>query len=256
MKKTEFKTSTIHYRVFGNGNPLVFLHGFLEDSTIWDDFILPLTKTNQIILIDLPCHGKTRFIGEICSMTFMAECVNAVLEHEKIKNPTVFGHSMGGYVGLELAKMIALKLIMLHSNFWADSLAQQDDRDRVVELVKDKKGFFIKVAIPNLFYPKNKKDCQHVITGLIKKANNIPTNEICSATLGLKTRNSNYAIIKNHDVVIIQGEYDTIMTIEQMTNELQLIKPQQKIYLIKDCGHMSIWEKPEQLLDIIQQLCK
>ena len=256
MKKIDYNKTTIHYRVFGNGNPLVFLHGFLEDSTMWDDFVKPLTNNNQIILVDLPCHGKTRFQGEICSMTVMAECVNHILEHENIKCPTVFGHSMGGYVGLELAKLIDLKLIMIHSNFWADSPNQREDRDRVVELVQDKKGFFIKVAIPNLFYQNNKMDCYKVITELIDKANQIPTKEICSATLGLKTRHSNYEIIKQQDVIIIQGEFDSIMTLDQMITETNRTKPKQKIHLIKNCGHMSIWEKPKELLNIIQQFIK
>lgn len=256
MKKIEFNTTTIHYRVFGNGNPLVFLHGFLEDSTMWDEFVKPLVKNNQVILIDLPCHGKTRFIGEICTMTFMADSVNAILKHEKIQSPTVFGHSMGGYVGLELAKMIDLELIMIHSNFWADSIEQQGDRDRVVELVQDRKGFFIKVAIPNLFYPNNKTQCGSVITDLIQKANKIPTAEICSATLGLKTRHMNHEVLKTQNVVIIQGEHDTIMTLNQMHEEIKSFKHKQKIHLIKDCGHMSIWEKSDELFNIIQQFSK
>lgn len=256
MKKIEFSTTSIHYRVFGNGNPLVFLHGFLEDSSMWDEFVIPLAKNNQIILIDLPCHGKTRFTGQVCSMLFMAECVNAVIAEEKVHSPIVFGHSMGGYVGLELAKMINLKLVLIHSNFWSDSKEQQSDRDRVVELVQDKKDFFIKVAIPNLFYPNNKTECTAVITDLIQKANTIPTAEICSATLGLKTRSVNHHVLKTQSVDIIQGQYDTIMTLEQMNKKFESFNIKQDIHLIKDCGHMSIWEKPEELLNIIKQFCK
>ena len=65
MQNINYKQTDIYYRVFGNGSPIVFLHGFLEDSNIWLDFIQPLKESHQIILIDLPCHGKSRFNGEI-----------------------------------------------------------------------------------------------------------------------------------------------------------------------------------------------
>jgi len=256
MKKVNHKNTTIHYKTIGQGKPLVFLHGFLEDSTMWTDFTEPLTITNQIVLIDLPCHGQTRFGGEVCSMTFMAETVKAVLVKEKLINPTVFGHSMGGYVGLELAKMIDINLVMIHSNFWADSEQQKSDRDRVVDLVKDRKPFFVKVAIPNLFYPNNRKQCQTIIDELITKAIDIPTAEICAATLGLKTRFVNHDVIKSQNVTIIQGEFDTIMTLSEMNEQIKTHFPEQKIHpitirLIKNCGHMSIWEKPNELMNLI-----
>jgi pimeloyl-ACP methyl ester carboxylesterase len=254
MKTVSHQSTTVHYQILGEGKPLVFLHGFLENSTMWNEFVEPLAKTNQIILIDLPCHGKTRFEGELCSMTFMAETVNAVLKEENIENPTIFGHSMGGYVGLELAKLTDVKLVMIHSNFWDDSIQQKSDRDRVVDLVQDRKPFFCKVAIPNLFYPNNRKACEGIINDLIDQAIEIPTAEICAATLGLKTRFVNHEVVKNQEVSIIQGEFDTIMTLDEMNVQIETHFPTQNMHLIKACGHMSIWEKPEELLAIVTEI--
>jgi len=251
MKIVKYLNTDIHYKILGKGKPLVFLHGFLEDSTMWNDFVKPLAKTNQVILIDLPCHGNTRFEGQTCSMTFMAETVKSVLNEEHIVNPTVLGHSMGGYVGLELAKMADIKLVMIHSNFWDDSVQQKSDRDRVVDLVQDRKPFFCKVAIPNLFYPNNRKACEGIINDLIDQAIEIPTPEICAATLGLKTRFVNHDVVKNQNVIIIQGEFDTIMTLDEMNTQIETHFPTQNIHLIKDCGHMSIWEKPNELMRLI-----
>jgi pimeloyl-ACP methyl ester carboxylesterase len=254
MKTVNHQSTTVHYQILGKGKPLVFLHGFLENSTMWHEFVEPLAKTNQIILIDLPCHGKTRFEGELCSMTFMAETVNAVLKEENIENPTIFGHSMGGYVGLELAKLTDVKLVMIHSNFWDDSIQQKSDRDRVVDLVQDRKPFFCKVAIPNLFYPNNRKACEGIINDLIDQAIEIPTAEICAATLGLKTRVANHEVVKNQGVIIIQGEFDTIMTLEEMNAQIETHFPTQTMHLIKACGHMSIWEKTDKLLAIVKKI--
>ena len=251
MKTVNHLSTTIHYNVLGEGKPLVFLHGFLENSTMWTEFVKPLIQNNKIILIDLPCHGETRFKGEVCTMGFMAETVKAVFEQENITNPTVFGHSMGGYVGLELAKMTDINLVMIHSNFWDDSVQQKSDRDRVVDLVQDRKPFFCKVAIPNLFYPNNRKACEGIINDLIDQAIDIPTAEICAATLGLKTRFVNHDVVNYQNVTIIQGEFDTIMTLDEMNSQIETHFPTQTIHLIKSCGHMSIWEKPNELMRLV-----
>lgn len=254
MKSVLYKNELVYYRVFGNGSPLVFLHGFLEESTMWDDFIEQFLGHHQIILIDLPCHGESRFKGKVCSMTYMANAVNSILEAENIIDPFVFGHSMGGYVGLELAKMTKIRLTLIHSNFWADSLQQKDDRDRVVELVEDKKEFFIKVAIPNLFYKETRKNHLPVIKDVIEKANKIPKTEICAGTLGLKTRHENYDVMNNQNINIIQGEFDTIMTLSDMETELKKLSKRQEVSIIKNCGHMGIWEQTNELSELIHEI--
>jgi surfactin synthase thioesterase subunit len=254
MKSVLFENEEVYYRVFGDGSPLVFLHGFLEESTMWDGFTKQFLNKHQIILIDLPCHGKSRYKEKICSMTYMANAVQTILEFENIKNPFVFGHSMGGYVGLELAKITDIKLTLIHSNFWADSQGQKDDRDRVVELVEDKKEFFIKVAIPNLFYKETRKSHMHIIEEVIEKANKIPKSEICAGTLGLKTRDENYDVMNTQNINIIQGEFDTIMTLSDMQSELKKLTKPQEISIIKNCGHMGIWEQTDELSELINEI--
>ncbi len=54
-----YKGINIFYTDSGNGNPVVLLHGFLENASMWDTFIPELTKKNRVICIDLLGHGKT-----------------------------------------------------------------------------------------------------------------------------------------------------------------------------------------------------
>jgi len=78
----------LHYQLVGEGPLTVFLHGFLESSTMWKPLNLtelPGTK----LLIDLPGHGKSPLSdpGDIPSMKFMADEVARVIS--KI-NPTQY----------------------------------------------------------------------------------------------------------------------------------------------------------------------
>lgn len=254
MKNIIYKNSSLHYRVFGNGNPLVFLHGFLEDSSMWDEFVKPFKATHQIILIDLPCHGESRFTGEECSMEFMANAVKQILDTENITNPKIIGHSMGGYVGLELTKLMPINLTLLHSNFWTDDIEKQNDRSRVIKVIKLKKDFFIKEAIPNLFYSGNRERCSTAINTLIVKANTIPEDEICAAIMGLKNRKANYEVMNTQNILFIQGELDPVMTVDKLNSELQFLSQPPQIITLKDCGHMSIWEKPKELMALMHKI--
>ena len=95
-----FKKSSIHYSVTGKGKCIVLLHGFLLNTDIWSDLIPLFSKKNKIIAIDIPGHGKSDCIEEICTMELMADIVNFILVENNLKTTSLIGHSMGGYVSL------------------------------------------------------------------------------------------------------------------------------------------------------------
>ena len=106
MKKTlKTKNGVVSYSSYGTGSPIVFLHGFLGNSEIWDSFVSHFKKKHMVVAIDLPGHGETTDLTEEISMTYAAKLVKQVLETENINAIHLIGHSMGGYVGLAFAKM-------------------------------------------------------------------------------------------------------------------------------------------------------
>jgi len=250
MQKFTHKSIHLHYQILGEGKPLLFLHGFLEDHSIWNS-IYPffIEKKFQIILIDLPCHGLSRFLGETCSMTEMAIALDNLLVEKSIKNPTVFGHSMGGYVGLELMRLREINLTLVHSNFWEDSDVKKKDRNRVIEVVKKNKNLFLSESIPNLFAAENRKKCDLIINELITKSIAIPANEISAATAGMRERKSAYDLMNQYKISIIQGASDSGIPITLLVSECKKLKQTPTIYIIENCGHMSIWEQPYSLIN-------
>lgn len=114
----------LHFTVEGEGKTLVFLHGFLESSTMWSYLDLNELPA-QRIFIDLPGHGKSELTdtSEWPSIDFMTDEVMNVLTKLRIESYNVIGHSMGGYIGLLLKEKDnrCEKVILMNSNFWADS---------------------------------------------------------------------------------------------------------------------------------------
>jgi pimeloyl-ACP methyl ester carboxylesterase len=242
-------TFNLHYNVHGEGPAWVFLHGFLESSTMWD--YLPLDKLPiQQIRIDLPGHGWSFELLNTPSIQLMAKEVQRILTHLSIENFTVVGHSMGAYVGLELSRLKGFeKLILLNSNCWSDSEQKKQDRLRVASIVMKAKSHFIKEAIPNLF--SNPAAHDQVIQALIQDANCMTPEAIAFAALAMRERTdfTEYVNANPSRFIFIHGKLDRLVSVEELQSKIK----GPKIYLL-DCGHMAHVEAGEEVLEILNQL--
>jgi pimeloyl-ACP methyl ester carboxylesterase len=255
MQTFSYESIHIHYERVGSGQPILLLHGFLEDHSMWNSLDASFTEWGfEAIKVDLPCHGLSRFDGNSCSMADMAMCLNHFLNDLQIDNPFVIGHSMGGYVGLELLRLRPIRLSLLHSNFWNDPESKKRDRDRVINIVKRSKEIFIREAIPHLFYGENKQKCRPVIDKIISEAKHIPANEIAASTIGLRDRQPAYDLFDHHQIDIIHGEMDPILPMDLFESEVAKLGQKPPIHIIPDCGHMSIWESPEFLITTLKNI--
>ena len=241
----------LHYRSFGEGKTIVFLHGFLESSTMWD--YLTLNELNvRCILIDLPGHGQSPLTdtAEIPSIRFMAQQVLEVLKELKITEFTLVGHSLGAYVGLDLCHLAPCqKLILLNSNCWSDDEQKRRDRLRVAEIVFKAKKHFIREAIPGLFGRPN--DFQAEIKHLIAEANLMSADAIAYAALAMRERldYTEEVLANPSKYVFIHGELDTLVSSEQMRSRLSSIR----VHFLPNAGHMSHMESREEVFELLKK---
>ncbi len=249
----EHKGITIFYKDEGNGEAIVFLHGFLENTSMWKPFIPELSKNNRVICIDLLGHGKTGCLGYIHSMELMAEAVEAVLNHLNIKKSIFIGHSMGGYVSLAFAEknQDAVKgLCLMNSTPQEDTLEKKKNRDRAIIAVKQNHKTFIRMAVANLFSPANRTILKNEIKNTTEAALKTPLQGIIAALEGMKTRKDRLKILKNSTFkkMIIVGRKDPVLDYK---NLISLIKPT-KVNLIEfPDGHMSHIENKDEFLQQI-----
>ena len=142
MPLFKHKEKNIHYKNEGSGQAVVLLHGFLENLSMWDEIAQELSKTHRVIRLDFPGFGESDRIEEVHSMELYAVYTHQLLLALPIDDFTIVGHSMGGYVALELSKLCSEKinhLILFHSTANADSEQKKKDRDRAIKAVNDKK---------------------------------------------------------------------------------------------------------------------
>lgn len=247
----------LHYELFGEGPITIFLHGFLESSTMWEPLNLtelPGTK----LLIDLPGHGKSPLSdpSEIPSMKCMADEVGRVISKINPTQYSIVGHSMGGYVALELfantPKGISKPshVTLLNSNFWSDSEAKQADRLRVARIAYTGKELFINEAIPNLF--ARPEEFQKEIAALKQEAKAMTSDAIAYAALAMRIR-ADYTelVLKNPACFkIIHGALDRLVSLEELHKRLTTAAGQKmsEIVIIPNAGHMAHWEATDEVV--------
>jgi pimeloyl-ACP methyl ester carboxylesterase len=253
-----YKNTNVNFTAVGKGNAVVLLHGFLENSAMWDEISQELSKKNRVICIDLLGHGKTGNLGYIHSMEDQAHMVKAVLNHLKLRKYIFVGHSMGGYVALAFAKLFpeSVKgLCLMNSTALPDSEEKKINRDRAIKAVKQNHKTFIRIAIPMLFAEKNREIFLQEIEQITQEALQLSPQGIIAALEGMKIRKNQTSIYKtaNFPIQMIIGKQDPALDYESLISQTK--NTNVKVIEFPD-GHMSHIENKNELIKNLSDFIK
>src|SRR5690349_11057401 len=94
----------ISYQAGGEGIPVVLVHGFAEDHSVWEHQQPALERSFRTITLDLPGSGSSSAVPDY-GMENLARSILNVLDRESITKCVLIGHSMGGYASLAFAEL-------------------------------------------------------------------------------------------------------------------------------------------------------
>lgn len=264
-KHCTWSDGTIHYQVVGTGIPVVLLHGFGEDSSIWDASIAHLQKTCTLIIPELPGTGSSEWKSTqhislqqnaIHNSQFtihnLADAVHAMLKNENISQGFMLGHSMGGYITLAYAEKYPKQLLgfgLIHSTAFADSEEKKNNRLRGIELMDKYGGFaFLKNTIPNLFGTTFKKNHSEIIEKLIEKSAAIPTSTLQAYYYAMMQRPDRTTVLQGNPlpVLFVLGTEDVAAPLNDVLQQTHL-PLNSYIHILDGIGHMGMLESTESI---------
>lgn len=120
----------------GIGRPLVLLHGYPFNRTLWDEQVSALTNRYRVIVPDLRGFGDSEASAVPATMDLMAQDIARLLDHLEISQAVIGGLSMGGYVVLAFYKQFPSRvrgLVLANTRAQADSEEAKQTRVQQAE---------------------------------------------------------------------------------------------------------------------------
>ncbi len=243
---------------------VVLLHGYLESLDVWDGFTELLAPQVRVVAVDLPGHGISEVKGEVHTMEFMADTVHAAMEALGVGRAVVVGHSMGGYVALEMLRKYPetlAGLVLLHSTPNADSEKKREDRLREIRLVEGGKKELIARSFPHVgFAPQNRERLAWAVEELADQIALTEDAGIVAVLRGLAGRRDLNDAMRACGVpqLMLFGRYDEYVTAE-VADEVIRSHPQARAVWLENSGHMGFVEEPAEvagvLLSFVREVC-
>ncbi|MEJ7611677.1 MAG: alpha/beta hydrolase [Ferruginibacter sp.] len=247
IKQINFSGSIIKYKITGNGKPVMLLHGFGEDSSIWDLQVEFLKPDFQLIVPDLPGSGASSLLEkEIVSIADYAEAIKAILEAEKITNVIMIGHSMGGYITLAFAEKYADMLGafgLFHSGAYADDEAKKQTREKAILFIEQNgSAAFLKTSIPGLFLDTVKSKA--AIDTLIHKGSEFSPRSLIQYYRAMISRPDRTTVLKTFPgpILFLMGEHDKAIPFEDSLRQSHL-PAHAYIHILRSSAHMGMTEE-------------
>ena len=246
------------YQVFGTGpQTIVLLHGFCENSTCFNEQVFLLKDRFKVVCIDLPGFGYSANT-EANTLEEMADAAYEIIAELQPTKPVLFGHSMGGYVALALAKKYESALSglgLIHSTALPDSEERKQKRNQAIAFIKTNgTKAYVTPFIPPLFHAQYTN--QKRVDELTKEAVHILPEALIRVLEAMRSRpDSTQWLSQTHlPVCFIAGAHDAIIPLADMASQAALCQ-QASFYLLQNSAHMGMIEEAEKCSKSIADFC-
>ena len=277
----EVKNAVLFYRVWGNGEPIVFLNGGPGyASNGYEVYATGIEKNRKVILFDQRGTGKSTMkrIGKPIYMSHMVDDLEALRKHLKIEKWDVFGHSFGGEYALNyiheypksIDKVILSatpglgksvypffqkfknpkpeSLTTLEIQLYHELLKEKEKRNPDYERM-----YRISLAMKARFYVSKPENYAIAASWWLNKANpNIHAKAINNNISGKNksSLNRNFKQFTNN-VLIIHGIGDFLNLSHPYAN--QELFPNAELIILQDAGHMMSIDSKEEYFNSINK---
>ena len=237
------------YKEFGEeGQPIVLIHGFGLNRTIWKEMVENYFSNHRVMLPDVRGHGESEAPKGAYPMTLLAEDILRLLDFLKIEKAAICGHSMGGYITLAFAdrypeRLSGVGLITTRAD--ADSAEKRLDRYQMVDEVKENGA----VVLAESLAPKLTKD-EAVLDEAYEILSNTAPLGIIGVLKGMAERLDRRELLSRIRVptLVIAGDQDQIIEVED-ARQMAMAVPNSRFHLISGAGHMPMMEKPKDVAE-------
>ncbi|HEX8091969.1 MAG TPA: alpha/beta fold hydrolase [Blastocatellia bacterium] len=254
--KIEINKINIDYRDEGAGIPVIFIHAFPLNQSMWDEQLAGLKNHCRVITIDLRGFGKSDAPDGPHSMDQMASDVRGLMAALDIDRAVLAGLSMGGYVSLAFYRNYpeAIRgLVLADTRATADAREARERRLKSAEKAEREGARAIADDMTPLLLGRSTVESRTSIVERVRamiEANS--PHAIAAAQRGMAERLDSTAILAGIDfpTLIIVGAEDKLTPVAE-AEALRARIGGSRLRVIESAGHLSNMEQPAQFNSIM-----
>jgi pimeloyl-ACP methyl ester carboxylesterase len=241
----------------GSGRPVILLHGYPFNRTLWDSQVGTLKDRFRVITPDLRGLGESETSDEPATMARMAQDVAHLMDALQIPSAIVGGLSMGGYVVLSFYKQFPHRVDAL---ILADTRPQADSEEgkqlRIKQrdqILRDGMAETAHLMLPKLLTPESISTRRDLVKRIQDMILGTKPAGAAGALMGMATREDQTELLRQVRVptLIVVGREDPITPVHDSELMREHIDGSQLI-VIEDAAHVSNLEQPQSFNSLLR----
>ena len=263
MSIFKYEDKEIFYTVDGEISSekeiIIILNGIMMSTISWDIFVEPFTKNNTLIRFDMFDQGQTSKLNKDYTQEIQVKLLKSLLDFLEVNKVNIVGISYGASIALQFAakyqdyinKLIVANVVAKTSP-WLKAIG-----DGWNEVAKSRNGLaYYNISIPYIYSPQFYTTNLNWMEERKKMLIPIFSNEVFLDAMVRLTKSAethdvveSLKLIKTKTLIISSKEDYLTPVFEQVYIDKML--PNSNLVIIPECGHASMYEKPELFTSLI-----
>ena len=232
------------YDSAGQGSPVIFVHGYPFNRSLWTDQVDALSNRYRVITVDLRGFGESSSSGSPATMSRMAQDIATLMDKLEIFQATFAGLSMGGYVLLAFYKQFPNRvsaLVLADTRASADNDEGKKVRAQQAEtILAEGMAGTADAMLQKLLTPETVAKRADIVKRVRDMMVKTKPEGAAAALMGMASREDQTGLLSqiNCPTLILVGRSDPITPIadsELMHHEIK----NSKLIVIENAAHVS-----------------
>jgi 3-oxoadipate enol-lactonase len=243
----------------GKGLPVVMLHGFPHDRSLWSQQRIALSTRVRCIVPDLRGFGESSADGPF-TMDQYADDVVALLDHLELSQAVVCGLSMGGYVAMAMWRRHAERIramVLCDTRATPDTDEARAKRDELIALVRKEGARAVaERQLKGMLGATTHDTRPHVVAQMRAMMERQPVEGIAGALAALRDRPDSRPTVASISVptLVVVGEEDTLTPVADAEALIDLLpSAHARFERIAHAGHASCVERPAAVSHVLAE---
>ncbi len=261
MAQVQIDNINMAYDDSGAGRPIVLIHGYPFNRSLWNEQVAALSGSYRVITPDLRGFGETDSSAGVVTMSRMAQDIALLLDHLGVARVTLGALSMGGYVAFDFYKQFASRvraLILADTRATADTdEAKQTRAQQAEKALSEGMAGIADAMLPKLLTPETVSKHPEMVKRVRDMMLKTKPQGAAAALLGMAEREDQTSLLAKITVpsLILVGAEDAITPVAD-SEKMNAGIAGSRLVVLENAGHVSNLERTEEFNEALFEFLK